>query len=42
MFSLWAMARHVRQWFFHSVAVEIVVVLNHALRDLVQRLIGGN
>ena len=25
--------RHIRQWFFHSVAVEMVVVLNHAERD---------
>ena len=32
MFSLWAMVRHVRQWFFHSVAVEFVV--NGALRTL--------
>ena len=32
MFSLWAMVRHVRQWFSHSVAVEIVV--NGVLRTL--------
>ncbi len=32
MFSLWAMVRHVRQWFRHSVAVEMVV--NGVLRTL--------
>ena len=32
MFSLWAMVRHVRQWFSHSVAVELVV--NGVLRTL--------
>ena len=32
MFSLWAMVRHVRQWFSHSVAVEMVV--NGVLRTL--------
>ena len=32
MFSLWAMVRHVRQWFSHSVAVEMAV--NGVLRTL--------
>ena len=32
MFSLWAMVRNVRQWFSHSVAVEMVV--NGVLRTL--------
>ena len=32
MFSLWAMVRHVRQWFSYSVAVEMIV--NGVLRTL--------
>ena len=32
MFSLWSMVRHVRQWFCHSAAVEMVV--NGVLRTL--------
>ena len=32
MFSLWAMVRHVRQWFSHSVAVGMAV--NGVLRTL--------
>ena len=32
MFSLWVVVRHVRQWFGHSVAVEMVV--NGVLRTL--------